>query len=78
MTTGWVMVIKRFKTSSNFIPPLNTELLRKIPIPFWLLTLVLLWLMPMMIIGFVIVVCAEVSIHFFQTIKIQQKKKINF
>ena len=78
MTTGWVMVIKRFKTSSNFIPPLNTELLRKIPIPFGLLSLVLLWLMPMMIIGFVIVVCAEVSIHFFQTIKIQQKKKINF
>jgi uncharacterized iron-regulated membrane protein len=65
MTTGWVMVIKRFKSSSNFIPPLRAASWRKISIPIWLITLALLWLMPLMIVGFVGVLCAEVCIHIF-------------
>ena len=78
MTTGWVMVIKRFKSSSNFVPPLHAASWRRIPIPIGLLTLALLWLMPLMIVGFVGVICAEVCLHFFQKKQNSTEEQIKF
>jgi uncharacterized iron-regulated membrane protein len=78
MTTGWVMVVKRFKSSSNFVPPLHAASWRRIPIPIGLLTLALLWLMPLMIVGFVGVICAEVCLLFFQKKQNSTEEQIKF
>ena len=75
MTTGWVMVIKRFKSSSNFIPPLSAEPWRKIRMPIWLPALALLWLMPLLWIGFGFIVFVEVVLIIFSKSRFSFQRK---
>ena len=72
---GRSMVIKRFKSSSNFIPPLSAEPWRKIRMPIWLPALALLWLMPLLWIGFGFIVFVEVVLIIFSKSRFSFQRK---
>jgi uncharacterized iron-regulated membrane protein len=79
MTTGWVMVLKRLRKGVGIFPVIQKNAWRTIPLLSVIPFAALLWLMPLLVIGVVLIICYEmifiVQAHLSPTAKAAESDK---